>query len=50
MTIREAAIETAKRYLPSGTRVWVVRQQRRYNLHWLESAKSSSAICIGRRQ
>jgi SAM-dependent methyltransferase len=39
MTIREAAIETAKRYLPSGTRAWVVRQQRRYNLHWLRVGK-----------
>jgi SAM-dependent methyltransferase len=35
MSIRDAAIQTAKRYLPASTRDWVVRQQRRYNLHWL---------------
>src|SRR5262245_9745681 len=39
MSLRDAAIETAKRYLPASTRNWVVRQQRRYNLHWLRVGK-----------
>src|SRR5262245_61526355 len=39
MSFREVAIQTAKRYLSAGTRNWVVRQQRRYNLHWLRVGK-----------
>jgi SAM-dependent methyltransferase len=33
MPLRDVAIGAAKRYLPPGLRDWVVRQQRRYNLH-----------------
>jgi SAM-dependent methyltransferase len=39
MILSDAAIATAKRYLPASTRDWVVRQQRRYNLHWLRVGK-----------
>jgi SAM-dependent methyltransferase len=39
MSIREKAILSAKRYLPKGARDWVVRQQRRYNLHWVRVGK-----------
>jgi SAM-dependent methyltransferase len=35
MSLRDIAIGAAKRYLPPGVRDWVVRQQRRHNLHWL---------------
>ena len=35
MSLRDIAIGAARRYLPSGVRDWVVRQQRRHNLHWL---------------
>src|SRR5689334_12973205 len=35
MSLRDVTIQTAKRYLPARTRDWVVRQQRRYNVHWL---------------
>src|SRR5438128_2278954 len=35
MSLRDAAIHGARRYLRPGVRAWVVRQQRRYNIHWL---------------
>lgn len=35
MSLRDVAIRAARTYLPRSTRDWVVRQQRRYNLHWL---------------
>lgn len=35
MTVRDTAIGLAKRMLPPGVRDWVVRQQRRHNLHWV---------------
>jgi SAM-dependent methyltransferase len=35
MSLRDAAIHGAKRYLRPSVRDWVVRQQRRYNIHWL---------------
>ena len=35
MSFRDVAIRAARQYLPRSTRDWVVRQQRRYNLHWL---------------
>jgi SAM-dependent methyltransferase len=33
MSVRDVAIQTAKKLLPASWRDWVVRQQRRYNLH-----------------
>ena len=33
MPLREAIIRASKAWLPAGTRAWVVRQQRRFNLH-----------------
>ncbi len=39
MPLRDKLIQTAKTYLPAGTRDWVVRQQRRYNLHWVRVGK-----------
>src|SRR5690242_19182427 len=35
MSLRDAAIHGARRYLRPSVRNWVVRQQRRYNIHWL---------------
>ena len=35
MALRDKVIHAAKAYLPARTRDWVVRQQRRYNLHWV---------------
>lgn len=35
MSVRDALIQTAKALLPAGARDWAVRQQRRYNLHWV---------------
>lgn len=34
MSFRDYAIGLAKRYLPPGTRNWVVRQQKRFHLQW----------------
>ena len=34
MAFRDTLIGAAKAVLPAGARAWVVRQQRRYNLHW----------------
>lgn len=39
MPLRDKLIQAAKTYLPAGTRDWVVRQQRRYNLHWVRVGK-----------
>jgi SAM-dependent methyltransferase len=39
MPLRDKLILAAKSYLPAGTRDWVVRQQRRYNLHWVRVGK-----------
>jgi len=39
MPLRDKLIQVAKTYLPAGTRDWVVRQQRRYNLHWVRVGK-----------
>ncbi len=39
MGLRDTAIKISKRYLPAGIRHWVVRQQRRYNLHWQRVGK-----------
>lgn len=35
MPLRDSAIDAARRYLPPRVRDWIVRQQRRHNLHWL---------------
>src|SRR6266498_2658355 len=35
MSLRDIAIGAARHYLPPRVRDWVVRQQRRHNLHWL---------------
>src|ERR1044071_4252335 len=35
MALRDNLILAAKAILPVGTRDWLVRQQRRYNLHWV---------------
>jgi SAM-dependent methyltransferase len=34
MSLRDKAIDFAKRHLPAETRAWVVRQQRRFGLQW----------------
>jgi hypothetical protein len=39
MSVRDAVIQAAKRFLPDSLRHWVVRQQRRYNLHFLRVGK-----------
>src|SRR5262245_44703249 len=39
MSFRDKSIQAAKRHLPAGFRHWVVKQQRRHNLHWIRVGK-----------
>jgi SAM-dependent methyltransferase len=39
MSLRDTVIRTAKACVPAGARAWVVRQQRRHNLHWTRVGK-----------